>query len=243
MRDGTNILMVLRQRKIWIRTAILFCVAFSPIAPVNLGFAQQKENSGNKLAAADAAGVTDSFKERVKQYVKLREQLEGKLPKLSTEAKPADIEAHQDAFGNLLRAARANAKPGDLFTTEVAQYFRLVIKDEFKGQRLKELRGALERGIGIVRPVALKVRLTVGCVGCDPSRGRIPARLRQDAKRRGQGRGCSEGPNATFHGAPPGRNGRDRFHATSVGGARQLSFRSSTIRRVARIMRPFATRA
>jgi hypothetical protein len=143
MRDGTNILMVLRQRKIWIRTAILFCVAFSPIAPVNLGFAQQKENSGNKLAAADAAGVTDSFKERVKQYVKLREQLEGKLPKLSTEAKPADIEAHQDAFGNLLRAARANAKPGDLFTTEVAQYFRLVIKDEFKGQRLKELRGTV----------------------------------------------------------------------------------------------------
>jgi hypothetical protein len=143
MKHGMSILIVLRRRVSWILAAALICEAFSPIAPVTSASAQQKENSGNKLAGAEAAGVTDAFKERVKQYVKLREQLVGKLPKLSTEAKPADIEAHQDAFGNLLRAARTDAKPGDLFTPEVAQYFREVIKAEFKGQRLKELRGTV----------------------------------------------------------------------------------------------------
>jgi hypothetical protein len=37
-------------------------------------------------------------------------------------------------------AAREGAKPGDIFTPDIAGHIRGVIKEEFKGKRLRELR-------------------------------------------------------------------------------------------------------
>ncbi len=80
------------------------------------------------------------FEDRVKQYVKMREQLEEKLPKLSKEAKPEEIEAHKNSFQEMVRSARTGAKPGAVFTPEIARHIRAIIKSEFKGKDLKDLR-------------------------------------------------------------------------------------------------------
>ena len=81
-----------------------------------------------------------TFEERVKAYVKLREQLEDKAPKVTNDATPEQIEAHQQAFAATVRAARAGAKQGDLFTPDAAAYIRMTIRKEFKGRDRQELR-------------------------------------------------------------------------------------------------------
>ena len=90
--------------------------------------------------AAASEPTVAAFNERVKQYIKLREQAEGQLPKLSKKSTPAEIEANLVALQKGIIAARAGAKPGDIFTPDIADHIRQVIKQEFKGQRLRELR-------------------------------------------------------------------------------------------------------
>ena len=57
--------------------------------------------------------VIAAFEKRVKEYSKLREDLEEKMPKLSKEAKPEEIETHKKQFQERVRAARSAAKHGD----------------------------------------------------------------------------------------------------------------------------------
>ncbi|HEX8353450.1 MAG TPA: hypothetical protein VF611_11150 [Pyrinomonadaceae bacterium] len=81
-----------------------------------------------------------AFEARVKEYVAMRERLEGQLPKLSKEAKPEEIEAHKVAFQEAVRGARASAKPGDIFAADAARHIRQVIKSELKPALRQEVR-------------------------------------------------------------------------------------------------------
>jgi len=89
--------------------------------------------------------VVAAFVERVKEYVRRREALEEKLPKLSKESKPEDIEAHKTAFQDVVRADRTGAKQGDVLDAAIAAHIRATIKREFRGKARAELRkSALE---------------------------------------------------------------------------------------------------
>ena len=96
------------------------------------------------LSANDQATVK-TFEKRAKEYVKLREQLEEKMPKLSQEAKAEEIQAHKKQFQDRVRAARTGAKPGDVFTPEAVTLIRAIIKDEYKGAQRVELRDTVLR--------------------------------------------------------------------------------------------------
>ena len=87
--------------------------------------------------------ITEAFEKRVKDYVKLREDIEAKMPKLSKEAKPEEIETHKKQLQDSVRAARAGAKQGDIFTPDAASVVRAIIKEEFKGKDRAELRRAV----------------------------------------------------------------------------------------------------
>ena len=84
--------------------------------------------------------IAEAFEKRVKTYVKLREGIEEKMPKLSTEAKPEEIEVHKKRLQESVRAARNGAKHGDIFTPDAVALIRNIIKDEFKGKDRVELR-------------------------------------------------------------------------------------------------------
>ena len=75
----------------------------------------------------------------MKEYVKLREGLEGKMPKLSKDSTPEEIKAHKVALEKLVREARAGARQGDIFTPEAADYIRAIIRS-FPSEDQKELR-------------------------------------------------------------------------------------------------------
>jgi hypothetical protein len=98
-----------------------------------LTLSSQGDAAGNRQAVA-------KFEERVKDYALLREELEGKLPKLPKESTPEEIQAHKTAFEEIVRESRAEAKQGDLFTPDIAAHIRRLMRNELKGQNGRELR-------------------------------------------------------------------------------------------------------
>lgn len=91
-------------------------------------------------AAAEQPPAAVAFETRAKKYSELRERLEDEMPKLPKEATPEQIEAHKTAFRERVRAARAGAKAGQLFTPDVAAYIRSTIKSSFDAGERAELR-------------------------------------------------------------------------------------------------------
>jgi hypothetical protein len=102
-------------------------------------FGQQGATSQAEVSPEDKQAIAD-FEKRVKEYVAMREELEGKMPKLAAKSTPEQIQAHKTAFEEKVRAARAGAKFGDLFNHHVAEYIRATIRDEFRGKDRVELR-------------------------------------------------------------------------------------------------------
>ena len=80
----------------------------------------------------DAAVIQD-FKTRVDAYMKLRKEAVKGAPPLKETKDPAKIKASQDAMSVQIRAARATAQHGDIFTPEIIAKFRRLLNPELKG--------------------------------------------------------------------------------------------------------------
>ena len=105
----------------------------------------------------DAAILAD-FNARLDNYGKKQRVLMKKLP-LSEDSTPAQIKARQEALAADLRAIRTNAKPGDIFTPQVAALFKRLINPEVKEQP-RETKQALEEEDGETAQVNLKINAT-----------------------------------------------------------------------------------
>jgi soluble cytochrome b562 len=103
---------------------------------------QQAAPTQSALSPQDRKTVTE-FEKNAKDYAKLREQLEEQLPTLPKDAAPEQIEAHKTAFQKLVQGARGNAKQGDIFTPAATRLIRKIIRKEYKGKDLAELREAV----------------------------------------------------------------------------------------------------
>ena len=117
---------------------LALCLTFAP-NPLSAATYAQGQDTQVVLSAKDKQTIA-AFDKRVKDYVKMRERLETKMPKLSKEATPEQIETHKTTFQERVKAARAGAKPGQLFKPDIASFIRATIKDEFKGRARAELR-------------------------------------------------------------------------------------------------------
>ena len=91
------------------------------------------------VSAADKAAV-ETFEKQVKAYVELRNKVKENAPKLGKDSTPEQIHAYRTALEQSLRSARANAKRGELFRPETADYIRRTLKTEFQGKDRQELR-------------------------------------------------------------------------------------------------------
>jgi hypothetical protein len=81
---------------------------------------------------ADAKSMAE-FEKRVQEYVALHRKLEATLTSLPNEATPQQIDVHQRELGRLIQGARANAKPGDLFTPDMRRVVRRLLARVFRG--------------------------------------------------------------------------------------------------------------
>ena len=152
------------QRKLNIRTGFAAGVLAALVlilAPAGSVFAQQVEPQVEPPRAeipAQHRKAVAAFEGRVKEYARMREGLEEKLPKLPKESTPEQIQAHKTAFEEMVRSARADAKPGNAFTPEVAQYIRTTIRREFGGRERQKLRETVQEAE--TKGVPLRVNYT-----------------------------------------------------------------------------------
>lgn len=72
------------------------------------------------------------FTQRVEEYVKLRKDAASKVPPAQETKDAAKIVARQKAMAGAIRAARPNAKPGDIFAPEVVPQFRKIVRASFE---------------------------------------------------------------------------------------------------------------
>jgi hypothetical protein len=87
--------------------------------------------------------VVAGFEARVKDYVALHWKLEATLPKLAKEATPEQADQHQRALGGLIRSARHDAKPGDLFTPDMEALLKQVLAEVLSGPHGKSVKASI----------------------------------------------------------------------------------------------------
>lgn len=76
-----------------------------------------------------AAALAD-FTKRVNGYAALHKRIAGEVGPLDETKRPAEIAAREKALGEAIRAARVDAKQGDLFTPDVSAVFKKLILEE-----------------------------------------------------------------------------------------------------------------
>lgn len=105
-------------------------VALAATATASVAHAQPRVNA--------SAAIQADFLKRVDEYVQLHKRLEAMLPKLSDDATPQQIDQNQRAMGELVSKARANAKPGDLFTPDMQRVVHMLMNEVFRGPAGRE---------------------------------------------------------------------------------------------------------
>jgi hypothetical protein len=90
------------------------------------------------------AAVLQDFKTRVDAYMKLRKEAVKDAPKLKETNDSAKIKESQDAMSAQIRAARVNAKHGDVLTPEMAAAFRRALYPELRGDEGRDAKAVIK---------------------------------------------------------------------------------------------------
>ena len=114
---------------------------------------QQPKAEGPKVNRE--ALVLQDFQHRIDQYMDLHKRLEKQSPPLKEADDPARIKASQEALAKAIRSARADAKPGDIFSPEIAERLRALIHPQVAGAKGAQTKEAIKEDAP--PPIALKV--------------------------------------------------------------------------------------
>jgi hypothetical protein len=98
------------------------------MAAVLLGSAPARAQTGPPQAAAKPDAL-EEFTERAAKYATLRGDIEKQLPPLTGKDDPAHVVAFEDSLAEKVRAARASARQGDLFTPAAATALRKILHE------------------------------------------------------------------------------------------------------------------
>lgn len=100
------------------------------IASLALGGGTACKGESKQPAVDPAQAVFEDFAARVDNYMKLRKKLVDSIGELDPTKSQAEITARSAGLANALIAERAQAKPGDIFTPEIATILATLIKQE-----------------------------------------------------------------------------------------------------------------
>jgi hypothetical protein len=103
------------------------------------------------------AQVLQDFNKRIHAYMDLHNRLEKKAPPLKTTEDPAKIKASQEALAATIKAERAGAKQGEIFTPEVSALFRRLMYPEVKGPQGTQTKKAMKEDAPTPAQVPMKV--------------------------------------------------------------------------------------
>ncbi len=102
------------------------------------------------LSEADAAALA-TMNDGLEAYMDLHRKLEGGLPALPEHATPQQIDRNQRMLGQLMRKARADAKPGEIFTPEARPVIKRLLAQVFDGPDGRQLKASImdENPVGL----------------------------------------------------------------------------------------------
>jgi len=103
------------------------------------------------------AGLLADFRTRVDAYNELRKDLQKKAPPLKKTDDPAEIALAEKALAQQIRAARAHAKPGDIFTPATRALFRRLLNPAVKGPDGAENKAAIKDDAPEPKDIPFKV--------------------------------------------------------------------------------------
>ncbi|MCI0658393.1 MAG: hypothetical protein L0170_15175 [Acidobacteria bacterium] len=89
------------------------------------------------------AQTVAGFEARLKDYQALHQKLEATLPKLPRQPTPEQMDQHRLALGKLIRLARHDAKPGELFTGDVQAVVRRILAEALSDPDGKSLKASI----------------------------------------------------------------------------------------------------
>jgi hypothetical protein len=104
---------------------VIITVAFGMHLSAAGGLAATRDDAPHQALAAFAA--------RVQAYQALHEAHASRLPAVPRSSDPGEIRRAIDALGDAIRAARFQARLGDVFTPDVAVLFRRAIRESCDG--------------------------------------------------------------------------------------------------------------
>ena len=141
------------------------------------------------LSDADAAALA-TMNDRLKAYLEIHKKVEDELPKLPDSATPEQIDRHQRAFEQRLRAARASAKQGDIFTPAAQPVIKRLLAAVFDGPDGKQLLASVldENPVGMKLTVNMRYPDSVPVSTMPPEVLQTLPKLQEDMEYRFIGR-------------------------------------------------------
>jgi hypothetical protein len=100
-----------------------------------LGFMLFAVAATSQTPANPLAKSMADFKERVGEYMKLRDEITKKIPEVKETGDPAKISSREKALGEAIAKTRANAKPGDIFGADMAVHIRRILAEDWKSRK------------------------------------------------------------------------------------------------------------
>ena len=104
----------------------------------------------------DAAVLLD-FKARVDKYLEIHKEAAKGAAKLKEAEDPAKIAKAHDALAARIRALRADAQHGDIFTAEIRSKFRRLLAPEMKGEQGREAKATIKADAPAPASIPFKV--------------------------------------------------------------------------------------
>ncbi|MBZ5543441.1 MAG: hypothetical protein LAO07_07155 [Acidobacteriia bacterium] len=137
------------RRQIRVTRLLLWLPLLAFVAP---GFASQAQTPRDSEEARDLK----TFADRVQAYVKMQKNLEASLPPLKPTKDAAQIAEYQHALARKIADARRDARQGDIFTHEVTERFRKIIRKAFQGPEGRLARRTIQQDTPF-KVIALRV--------------------------------------------------------------------------------------
>jgi hypothetical protein len=103
------------------------------------------------------AGLLADFTARVEAYNELRKDLEKKAPPLKKTDEPAEIALAEKGIAHQIRAARANAQPGEIFTPATRAMFKRLLSPTLKGAEGTENKTAIKDDAPASKDIPFKI--------------------------------------------------------------------------------------
>lgn len=116
-------------------------IAFSAVLAASAGTASQKP--AGQPANPEALVLVD-FRKRIDAYMDVHAEVNKGTAKQEETNHPEKIREAQLALAERIRAARANARPGDIFTPEIRSAFRRLMYPELRGAEGRETKSTIK---------------------------------------------------------------------------------------------------